>query len=76
MDSIMTVQEMEDCYDSEWILVGDPETTDALEVVKGTVLHHSKDRDEVYRSAIALRPPKRYAVVFTGKMPANTAIVL
>ena len=72
----MTVQEMEARYDGEWILVGEPETTDTLEVVKGTVLYHSKDRDEMYRRAIALPAPKRYAVVFTGKMPANTAIVL
>lgn len=71
----MTAKEMEAQFDGEWILVGDPETNEALEVVQGTVLHHSKDRDEVYRRAVAVRP-KRYAVLFTGKMPANTAIVL
>jgi hypothetical protein len=75
MDSVMTVLEMEARFDGEWILVGEPETTEALEVVKGTVLHHSKDRDEVYRRAVALRP-KRSAIVFTGRMPENTAIVL
>ena len=72
----MTIKEMEARFDGEWILVGEPETSVGLEVVEGTVLHHSKDRDEVYRRAIALPPPKRYAVLFTGKMPANTAIVL
>jgi hypothetical protein len=30
---------------------------------------------EVYRRAIALRP-KRFAIVYTGKMPEGTAIVL
>ena len=72
----MTIKQMESRFDGEWILVGEPETTVALEVIRGTVLHHSKDRDEVYRRAIALPAPKRYAVLFTGKMPANTAIVL
>ena len=72
----MTIQEMEARYDGEWILVGEPETAETREVIKGMVLHQSKDRDEVYRRAIALPPPKRYAVLFTGKMPANTAIVL
>jgi len=75
MEQQMSVQEMEARFDGEWILVSEPETTDALEVIKGTVLHHSKDRDEVYRRAVESRP-KRYAVLFTGKMPANTAIVL
>jgi hypothetical protein len=72
----MTAKDMEEKFPGEWILVGEPQTSDKLEVVEGTVLHHSKDRDEVYRRAIALPPPKRYAVLFTGRMPANTAIVL
>jgi len=72
----MTAKEMEREFEGEWILVGEPRTNDKLEVMEGTVLHHSKDRDEVYRRAIALPPPKRYAVLFTGRMPANTAIVL
>ena len=71
----MTMAELESEFDGEWILVGDPETSESLEVIRGTVLHHSKDRDEVYRRAVALRP-KRSAIVFTGRMPENTAIVL
>lgn len=71
----MTLQEIELRFENEWILVGDPETTETLEVIKGKVLHHSHDRDEVYRKAVALRP-KRSAILFTGRMPADTAIVL
>jgi uncharacterized pyridoxal phosphate-containing UPF0001 family protein len=43
-EAFMTLQEMEAKFDSEWILVGDPQTNESLEVVKGTVLCHSKDR--------------------------------
>ena len=75
MELQMTIKEMEARFDGEWILVGEPETIVALEVVKGTVLHHSKDRDEVYRRAVALRP-KRSAILYTGRMPEGTAIVL
>jgi hypothetical protein len=71
----MTIEEMESRFISEWILVGDPQTNDGLEVLSGKVLHHSKDRDEVYRKAIAQRP-KRFAVLFTGEMPEDTAVVL
>jgi uncharacterized pyridoxal phosphate-containing UPF0001 family protein len=73
--TLMTLQEMEKQFDSEWILVGDPQTNEALEVVKGMVLCHSKDRDEVYRAAVKLRP-KRSAILYTGHMPPDTAIVL
>jgi hypothetical protein len=71
----MTLQEMERELAAEWILVGDPETNDALEVIRGTVLCHSKDRDEVYRAAVSLRP-RRSAILYTGRMPPDTAIVL
>jgi len=39
------------------------------------VCWHSKDRDEVYRKAVELRP-RRFAVLYTGKMPKDTAVVL
>ena len=71
----MTIQEIESQFDSEWVLVQDPETNGGLEVLSGKVLHHSKDRDEVYRVAIAQKP-QRFAVLYTGEMPEGTAVVL
>ena len=44
-------------------------------MLSGKVLFHSKDRDEVYQKAVALRP-KRFAMLYTGAMPKDTAIVL
>jgi hypothetical protein len=76
IEQAMTVNEIEDRFESEWVLVTDPQTNEALEVTRGHVACHSKDRDEVYRRAIALPKPRNYAVLFTGKMPPDTAIVL
>ena len=56
----MTIKEMETRFQGEWIPVGAPRTNKNLEVLDGTVLHHSKDRDEVYQQDEALRP-NRYA---------------
>ena len=75
MATEMTLEEMESEFDSEWVLVGEPVTDEALNVVQGKVLHHSKDRDEVYRKAVSLRP-KRSAIVYTGRIPEGTAVVL
>ena len=75
MDKILTIAEIEAQFASEWVLVEDPQTNDALEVQRGKVRWHSKDREEVYRQAVALRP-KRFAILYTGKMPQDTAIVL
>ena len=75
MEEVLTIAQIEAQFDSEWILVGDPQTNEALEVQSGKVLWHSKDREEVYRKAVELRP-KRSAMLYTGKMPKDTAIVL
>lgn len=75
MDEVLTLSQIEDRFDSEWVLVGDPQTNDALEVRSGKVLWHSKNRVEVYRKTVELRP-KRFAMIYTGRMPQDTAIVL
>ena len=75
MERVMTIGEIESEFDSEWVLVDEPETNEQLEVLKGRVIHHSKDRDEVYRKAVSLRP-KRSAILYTGSIPAGTVVVL
>ena len=75
MEEVLTIAQVEAQFDSEWILVGDPQTNEALEVQSGKVLWHSKDREEVYRKAVELRP-RRSAMLYTGKMPKDTAVVL
>ncbi len=75
MNDVLTIAEIESRYKSEWILVEDPLTDESLKVLSGKVHWHSKDRDEVYRKAVQLHP-KRFAVLYTGAIPKDTAIVL
>jgi hypothetical protein len=75
MNQVLTLAQMESQFTSEWILVEDPQTNAALEVQSGKVICHSPDREEVYRKAVELRP-KHFAVLYTGKMPQDSAIVL
>ena len=75
MDEILTIAEIESRFDAEWVLVEDPQTDHALEVRSVSVRYHSKDRDEVYRKAAELRPA-RFAVLYTGRIPKNAAVVL
>ena len=71
----MALTEIEPEFDSEWVLIGEPMTDEALNVLEGRVLHRSKDRDEVYRKAVSLRP-RRSAILYTGRIPEGTAVVL
>lgn len=75
MESILTVKEIEAQFPAEWVLVENPTTNEVMEVEKGKVLHHSKDRDEVYRKAVELRP-KHFAMLYTGTISKDAAIVL
>ena len=75
MEDVLTVAEIKRKFQSEWVLVEDPQTNDKLEVQGGRVRFHSTDRDEVYRQAASLRP-KRFAVLYTGEIPEDVAIVL
>ncbi len=56
-------------------MLEDSETDKNLQVKKGKVLWHSKDRDEVYRKARELRP-KHSAILYTGKVAEDAAVVL
>jgi len=75
MNEEMTIEEIESQFDSEWVLIEDPTTDEHLKILGGRVLYHSKDRDEVYRKAVSLRP-KRSAVVYAGEIPEETVVVL
>ncbi len=72
MAKVMTVSQIKRQFESEWVLIGNPETNQNLEVRAGKVLWHSKDRDEVYRKAIELRP-RRFAILYTGRI---TTVIL
>jgi hypothetical protein len=75
MGDVLTLEEIEARFASEWVLVADPELTDALVVVRGRVVWHSRDRDEVYRKARELRP-RHSAILYTGTLPDEAAVVL
>jgi hypothetical protein len=75
MREIMLLDEINNQFASEWVLLEDPDTSEFLEIKSGKVLWHSKDRDEVYRKARELRP-KHSAILYTGKLPKDMVIVL
>ena len=75
MKEIMAIKEIEARFDSEWVLLKNPVTTESLEIKGGEVLCHSKDRDEVYRKAREFRP-KHSAILYIGQLADETAIVL
>ncbi len=76
MEETLTVSQIETQFQSEWVLIEEPRTNEALEVQSGRVRWHPKDREEVYRKAVEMCP-KRFAILYTGKIvPEGTATAL
>lgn len=75
MNEVMSLAEIRDRFESEWVLLEDPEATEILEVTGGRVLWHSRDRDEVYRKARTLQP-RHSAIIYTGTLPEDAVVVL
>lgn len=75
MDQVLTIEEIKARYSPEWVLIGEPQADEDLEVRAGRVLFHGPDRDEVYRKARELRPG-RFAVFYLGTYPEPMAVNL
>lgn len=75
MNALLSTAEMNKEFASEWILIADPETDESHSVQAGRVVLHSKNRDDVYREA-AKRRLERFAILYTGSLPDDAAIVL
>jgi hypothetical protein len=74
MGERLSKAEIESRFESEYVLLDDPETDENLHVPGGTVACHSKDEDEVFRKAAEL-PSKRVAFLYTGKIPDDIVLI-
>jgi hypothetical protein len=72
---VLTIEEIEARFPSQWVLIGDPRTDENQRLLSGTVLSHSPDRDEVDRKLLELRP-SRFAFRYLGTLPEDVALVL
>jgi hypothetical protein len=76
MADIMTAAEIKERFDSEWVLVGDPEVEENLVVKRGKVLWHGKDREELNRFMDGMERPLNVAILYTGTISKEEAIAL
>ena len=75
MTERLTYPEIKARYAPDWVLIGDPETDERLEILSGEVLFHSPDRNELGRRMLELRP-SHCAVEFLGQIPDDLVLML
>ncbi len=66
MSEILTMEEIESQFDSEWVLIEDVETDERLEVVRGKVTYHGKDKEQLHERAIKSKSDHT-AALFIGR---------
>jgi hypothetical protein len=65
---ILTMDEIKKRYDSEWVLIADPETDEDYNVLSGKVICHHKDRNVFDEETMKIEPfPEESAFLYLGK---------
>jgi len=75
IDKIMSLEEIFSLYPDEWVLIVNPELDEELNVIRGEVLAHATEQDEIY-SKLSLRNGKSVAIEYTGSIHDNIAVML
>jgi len=75
MDEVLSMEEIESRFPEEWILIDQPEK-DQYRIIRGRVVFHSPDRDEVSRKALELPVPRNIAFHCTKKRKPGEAYII
>ena len=75
MDKVMSWAEIEAAFDSEWVLIEDPEMTGVQEVVRGNVIFHGSEKEDLYCKLEELQPACS-AIRFVGRLPEGWEMML
>ncbi len=71
----MKWKEIVETFKDEWVLIDVKEVDENFNLTEGDVIAHSKDKEEIYRKLLELRP-KKFSIEYTGKIPEDLAVVL
>ncbi|BAU15515.1 hypothetical protein LEP3755_60740 [Leptolyngbya sp. NIES-3755] len=72
---ILTLEEMQQRYHDEWLLIAYTELDEDFNVLRGEVLAHSPDQAEIYQ-ALPLAKGKAVAFEYVGQIPDDLAFML
>lgn len=78
MQQEMTMEEIEARFDGQWVVIANPETDQYNQVIRGTLLFHSADRDESDEFLLAQRggPIHSWASFYIGEIAEGMAVLL
>jgi hypothetical protein len=72
---ILSFEEIQRRYPDQWVLIADVEVDEEMQVIRGEVLAHSGDRDEVY-DALSMGKGRSLTLEYLGIPPGDWAVML
>ena len=76
MEDLVNIKEYEKLYPDEWLLFEVIEVDEMNRPIKGRLLAHSKDRDEVHKVAMDVKCDHDY-ITYTGEpIPKDIVVAL
>ncbi len=67
--------QIKEIFREEWVLIHVHQVDRDYRVVEGEVLAHSKDKEDIYRAVLQIRP-EEFSIEYTGEFPDEVAVVL
>jgi hypothetical protein len=75
MGRILSLADMQEQYDGEWLLIAYTELDEDMQPIAGEVITHSPDREVVYRELLRQRG-KSVAIEYVGTVSEDLATAL
>jgi hypothetical protein len=75
MGKVLSLEEMQQRYDGEWLLIIHAAVDKNSEILSGEILAHSRNVDEIYE-ALALAQGVEASIEYMGQVPADFAAIL
>ena len=72
---ILTAAEIRDRYPREWVLIADTESDDLWNVIRGEVLAHSPEREEIDRALTKFKDIRSISIEYTGPIPDEYSVI-
>ncbi len=74
MRKVMELGDIYKRYKDEWLLIEYEQLDDDLNVTKGKVLAHSRDKSEILQQLVQIQG-KNIAIEYTGAAPKSLAVL-
>ena len=73
---ILTAAEIRDRYPREWVLIADTESDDLWNVIRGEVLAHSPEREEIDQALTKFQEIRSVSIELIGPIPDEYSVIL